>query len=104
MSKEIKLSGGEITMLKTLGLGGSAMAGKMLFERSNSMETAEFLDTIGGLLSMGYVLSTKVNVHSMEDIERASFRVNPSYSRDLKDSMRPSGGRKDDGRRRRRRG
>jgi hypothetical protein len=102
MSREIKLSGGEITMLKTLGLGGTSMGGKMLLERSNSMEAAEFLDTISGLLQMGYVLCSKVNVQTMGDVERASFRVNPSYSRDLKDSMRPTG-RKDDDRRRRRR-
>ena len=90
-------------MIKTLGLTGSAMAGKMLIGRSNSMEEAEFLDTLNGLISMGYVISNKVNIQKMEDVERAGFRVNPSYSRDLKDSMQPNG-RKDDDRRRRRRG
>lgn len=89
-------------MLKTLGLSGSAISGKMLIERSNAMENAEFLDTIGGLMQMGFVLSSKVNVSKMEDVERSTFRVNPSYSRDLKDAMRPTG-RKDDDRRRRRR-
>jgi hypothetical protein len=103
VSKEIKLSGGEITMIKTLGLSGGAMSGKMLIDRSNSMEDAEFLDTLNGLMSIGYVLTNKVNVQKMEDVERAAFRVNPSYSRDLKDSMRPTS-RKDDDRRRRRRG
>lgn len=89
-------------MLKTLGLSGSATSGKMLIERSNEMEAAEFLDTLGGLMSMGYVLSSKVNISKIEDAEHASFRVNPSYSHDLKDAMRP-GGRKDDDRRRRQR-
>jgi hypothetical protein len=102
MSRDIKLSGGEITMLKTLGLSGTAISGKMLMERSNAMENAEFLDTLDGLTSMGFVLCSKVNVSKIEDVERASFRVNPSYSRDLKDAMRPTG-RKDDDRRRRRR-
>jgi hypothetical protein len=102
VSKDIKLSGGEITMLKTLGFSGTASSGKMLLERSNSMEKAEFLDTLNGLMQMGYVLSSKVNVSKMEDIERSSFRVNPSYSRDLKDAMRPQGRKEDTGRRRRR--
>jgi hypothetical protein len=102
VSKDIKLSGGEITMLKTLGLSGTAISGKMLIERSNDMEDAEFLDILDGLVSQGFVLCSKVNVAKMEDIERSSFRVNPSYSHDLKDAMRP-GGRKDDDRRRRRR-
>ncbi len=89
-------------MLKTLGLTGSAMGGKMLIERSNSMENAEFLDTLDGLMSQGFVLSSKVNVVKMEDVERSSFRVNPSYSRDLKDAMRPQTRKEDDRRRRRR--
>ena len=90
MSKDIKLSGGEITMLKTIGLGGTSMNGKMLMDRSNSMEEAEFLDTLDGLIVMGYVLANKVNVQYMEDVERASFRVNPSYAHDLKDAIRPN--------------
>lgn len=91
-------------MLKTLGLSGSAISGKTLIERSDSMEAAEFLDTLDGLMSMGYVLANKVNVSKMEDVERAAFRVNPSYSRDLKDTMRPNSRKDDDDRRRRRRG
>jgi hypothetical protein len=102
MSKEIKLSGGEITMLKTLGLSGTATSGKMLIERSDSMESAEFLDTLDGLVSQGFVLCSKVNVARMEDVERSSFRVNPSYSRDLKGAMRPQARQEDDRRRRRR--
>jgi hypothetical protein len=90
-------------MLKTLGLSGTASSGKMLIERSNSMEDAEFLDTLDGLMQMGYVLSSKVNVSKKEDVERSSFRVNPSYSRDLKDAMRPTGRKEDDRGRRRRR-
>jgi len=89
-------------MLKTLGLSGSAISGKMLIERSNAMENAEFLDTIGGLMSMGFVLCSKVNLSKMEDVERASFRVNPSEARDLKDAMRPQARKQDDRRRRRR--
>jgi hypothetical protein len=103
VSQEIKLSGGEITMLKTLGLSGSASSGKMLVERSSSMEDAELLDLLQGLMSSGYVLSNKVNISNMEDVARAAFRVNPSYSHDLKDAMQPNR-RKVDDRRRRRRG
>lgn len=91
-------------MLKTLGLSGIAVSGKMLIERSNSLENAEFLDTLSGLMQLGFVLSNKVNVVTMEEVERASFRVNPSYSRDLKDAMRPQGRKEDDRGRRRRRG
>jgi hypothetical protein len=101
MSKEIKLSGGEITMLKTIGLGGGTLSGRLLIGRANEMEEAEFLDTLYGLLTMGYVLSSKVNVQYMEDVERASFRVNPSYAKDLKEAIRPQTRSKDARQRRR---
>jgi len=73
---DINLSGGEVTMLKAIGLSGSGVAGGMLYDRCG-MENAEFLDVLEGLLTMGHVLTNKVNVQNMEDVERASFRVNP---------------------------
>lgn len=93
MSREIKLDGGEIAVLKTLGLSGTQMQGKILLERSDEMETAELLDTLNGLLTLGYVLASKVNLRTAEDVERTLFRVNPSYSRDLKSALNPSAAR-----------
>ncbi len=103
MPREIKLSGSEITLLKAIGLGGSPVQGKILIERTEDMITAEFLDTLDGLLSIGYVMSNKVNVRKMEDVERAFFRVNPSYARDLKDALNPAARRDAGGRARRQR-
>jgi hypothetical protein len=103
MHREINLSGGEITLLKTLGLSGTPTYGKILLEKIGEMEQAELLDELDGLISLGYILSDKVNVRTMEDVERASFRVNASYARDLKDALHP-GRRREPERRRRRRG
>jgi hypothetical protein len=103
MRRELNLSGGEIMLLKTMGLSGAAVFGKLLVERVGDMETAEFLDTLEGLISLGYVLSDKVNLRTMEDVERAVFRVNASYARELRDAIRP-GQRREQERRRRRRG
>jgi hypothetical protein len=103
MRRELNLSGGEIALLKTMGLSGAHIFGKLLVERVGDMETAEFLDTLEGLISLGYVLSDKVSLRTMEDVERAVFRVNPSYARDLRDAIRP-GQRREQERRRRRRG
>ena len=50
---EIKLNGGEITILKTLGLSGGMMAGAQLADRMDEMEGAEFLDTLAGLDGAG---------------------------------------------------
>ncbi|MFL6529798.1 MAG: hypothetical protein ACJ8HQ_00125 [Chthoniobacterales bacterium] len=90
MPREIKLNGGEITILKTLGLSGTPMSGKQLLERVDDMAEAEFLDTLDGMISLGYILSSKVNLRKTEDVERASLRVNQSYARDLKEALNPS--------------
>ena len=103
MRREINLSGGEITLLKTMGLSGTAMPGKQLIDKMGDLETAEFLDELNGLIMLGYVISSKVNVGSMEDVERSFFRVNASYARDLRDAINP-GRRREEKTRRRRRG
>jgi hypothetical protein len=104
MRREINLSGGEISILKALGLSGAPVQGKILIQRSDDMEAAEVLDVLDGLITVGYVLSSKVNVNNMEDVEHAFFRVNPSYARDLRDATRPGLRREEDRTRRRRRG
>ncbi len=103
MKREINLSGGEITLLKTLGLSGMPTYGKLLVETIGEMEQAEFIDELNGLMEQGYVLSDKAIVRTMEDVERTVFRVNASYARDLKDAIQP-GRRRDREQRRRRRG
>ena len=102
MSREIKLDGGEITVLKQIGLSGSPIAGKILADHMEEMIPAEFVDTLAGLISLDYVLSSKVNVRTMEDVEHSSFRVNPAHARDLKDAIHPSRTREQQGRRVRR--
>jgi len=90
MPREIKLDGGEITLLKKIGLSGTQMYGKMLIDRADSMETSEFIETLTGLIDQGFVLSNKVNIRVIEDVERAFFRVNPADAKDLRDAVNPS--------------
>ena len=102
MRREIQLNGGEITILKAIGLSGNDMAGKFLLDRIEEVEAGEFIDTLEGLLAMGYLLASKVNLRTLEDVERTSFRVNPSYAHDLKDALDPNR-RREAGKQRRRR-
>ena len=60
MRREINLSGGEITLLKTMGLSGAPVYGKVLIDHIGEMESAEFVDELNGLIMLGYVLSDKV--------------------------------------------
>ena len=102
MGREIKLDGGEITVLKKIGLSGTPVYGKMLVDRAEGMETAEFLDTLVGLIDQGYVIANKVNIRLMEDVEQAFFRVDSAYAKDLRDAINP-GRRREQARTRRRR-
>jgi hypothetical protein len=94
MAREIILDGGEISLLKKIGLSGAQVYGKMLVDRAEGMETQEFLDTLIGLIDQGYVLSNKVNIRLIEEVERAFFRVNAAYAKDLREAVNP--GRKRD--------
>ncbi len=104
MSREIKLSGSEISVLKAIGLSGTQIAGKLLLDQTGDLEKAEFLDTLVGLMEMDYVLSNRVNIRQFEEIERAFFRVNSTHARDLRDAINPSRSRERDRGRRERRG
>ena len=79
------------------------MGGKFLLDRIEDVEAGEFIDTLDGLLAMGYLVATKVNIKTLEDVERTSFRVNPSYVHDLKDALDPNRRREAAKQRRRRR-
>ena len=99
---EIHLNGGEISILKTIGLGGGSMAGNQLVERMDQLEEAELLDALEGLISQDYVLCDRVNVRKIDDVKNANFRVNPMHTRDLKDAVYPSRSKPEHRRRRRR--
>lgn len=90
MGREIKLDGGEISLLKKIGLSGAPLFGKLLLDRIEEMETGEFLDTLMGLIDMNYVVSNKVNVRTMQDVEKAFFRVNPAFTKDLQEAVNPA--------------
>ena|SRR5436190_4325546 len=90
MGRDIRLDGGEISVLKKIGLSGTPLLGKLLIDRIEEMETGEFLDTLCGLIDLGYVISNKVNIRLMEDVQKAFFRVNPTYAKDLQDAVNPS--------------
>lgn len=99
---EISLNGGEISILKTIGLSGGTLAGTQLAERMSEMETAEFLDALEGLMTMHHVLANKVTIRTLDDVKSATFRVNPAFARDLREAVYPSRARKPETRRRRR--
>ncbi len=88
---DINLDGGEKAVLKAIGIGGSGISGKTLLERVTGMEDAELIDTIRGLMTIGYLISDKQSIHEVADIEHAEFNINSGYSRELKEALDPGG-------------
>ena len=89
MAREISLSGGDVSVIKALGLSGSQMSGKTLLGRLSAMEGAEVVDTLGGLVQMDYVLCDVDRLRSVEDMQEASFSVNTAMLRDLREALMP---------------
>lgn len=104
MGREIKLTGGEIRVLKSLGTSGSPVSGKLLLENVDDFEKAEFVETLSDLVAMGYIVASKVNVRSAEEAEKAYFRVSPAHAHELRLAMHPSKRREEQRARRERRG
>ena len=87
---EINLDGGEITIIKALGMGGSEVTGEDLLVRVPELESAQIIDTLKGLVMMGYVSADSDSFHSLEELEKIHFRVNSGYAKDLKEALDPS--------------
>ena len=86
---EIKLEGGEISVLKAIGLSGNALYGKQMIIKLKEFGEAELLDTLRGLIMLGYVLCDTHNLNTIEDVETANFRVNSGYAKELRDALDP---------------
>ena len=103
MPRELTLDGGEITLLKRIGLSGGQIYGRLLVDDLEKEEIPMFLETLTGLLDQNYVLTNKVNIRLIEDVERGFFRVNPVFAGALRDAVNPSRRRERDRDRTRRR-
>ncbi|EDY20686.1 hypothetical protein CfE428DRAFT_1883 [Chthoniobacter flavus Ellin428] len=89
-SRDINLDGGEISILKALGSSSSETMGRDLIEKvSIDLAAAEVIDTIKGLMAMGYVDADKSGFYSVEDLGPIYFRINSGYAKDLKDALNP---------------
>ena len=91
---EINLDGGEISIIKALGFGGSEIRGDDLIARVPDLSGNELIDTIKGLISVGYVNSDKSGFYNMDEFANVHFQINSGYSKELRDAMDPSDERK----------
>lgn len=88
--REINLDGGEISIIKALGVGSGEMSGEDLIAKlGGELVPAELIDTLKGLMTMGYVEADKNAFYDLEDLEQIHFRVNSGYSKDLREALDP---------------
>lgn len=102
MPREISLSGGEIAVIKALGVSGATVQGSAVISRLADLEEAELVDTLQGLMMQDYVESEIETLRTIEDVERSAFKVNPQHGKDLRGALSP-GRNEREGRRQRRR-
>ena len=80
--RELNLDGGEVSIIKALGLSSTEMTGEDLMDRvSSDMLPVEIIDCLKGLISQGYVDSDKSSFYSIDEFKVVSFRVNSGYSK-----------------------
>ena len=87
--REINLDGGEISIIKALGTGGGEIDGETLLERVSELDEAELIDTLKGLIALGYVSSDKNSFHNKEELRKGNFQVNSGYAKDLREALDP---------------
>jgi hypothetical protein len=88
--REINLDGGEVTILKALGLGSGEMLGEDLITKvGGEIMPSELMDTLKGLMDLGYVDADKSSFYSIDEMKSIHFRVNSGYSKDLRDALDP---------------
>ena len=103
MAREISLSGGDTTVLKAIGMSGAPIKGNMMIERlGDDLDLGDLIDTLDGLMMFDYIISTTDRFRTIEDVEKADFKINPSCAKELRDAV--SGRTREPTQRRRRRG
>lgn len=85
----MNLDGGEISLLKALGLSGTEVSGEDLLKRCQDLEPAELIDTLKGLIAIGYVECDGGSMHDLEAFKRYNFNVNSGYAKDLREALNP---------------
>ncbi len=89
MGKDLTLDGAETSVLKGIGFGGGEITGETLIDRCRDLGTTELVESLKGLIAMGYV-ECESPLQNNEELKSAKMHINSGYARDLKEAMDPS--------------
>ena len=87
MSK-INLDGGEITIIRALGVSGAPMAGRDLKGHVGGVSDQNLAETLKTMIALGYITAIP-DLDLAEDFDKVTFAVNSGYARDLKEALEP---------------
>lgn len=87
--RDLNLDGGEIALIKAIGLSGTEMSGEDLLKRCPDQTAAELIDTLKGLMMQGYVECDGGSMHDAEAFKRYHFSVNSGYAKELREALNP---------------
>lgn len=88
-SREINLDGGEVSIIKALGFSGEMTGEDLMAKLGGELAIAELIDTIKGLMMMGYVEADKNAFYKEDDLKPVHFRVNSGYGKELREALNP---------------
>ena len=77
-------------MLKAIGIGGGEVDGATLMARCKGLDVNALIDTLKGLIDVGYVDADVNSFYAKEEMEKANFRVNSGWSKDLQEAVDPT--------------
>lgn len=87
--RDLNLDGGEVSVIKAIGLSGSDVSGEELIKRCPELIPAELMETVKGLMMLGYVVADPGTFHDIEELKRVTLHVNSGYSKDLREALNP---------------
>lgn len=87
--RDINLDGGEVTIIKALGIGGSEVSGAALIDQLPMFEETELAEMLKGLIAVGYVNCDKAALRSDDEFREARFQVNSGYAKELREALDP---------------
>lgn len=90
MAHEIQLDGAEISVIKAIGIGGGEVDGGTLMQRTKGLDLNALIDTLKGLIDVGYVDGGSSAFSTQEELEKAAFRVNSGWAKDLLEALDPT--------------
>jgi len=86
---DIYLDGGEVAIVKAIGLGGTVATGEMILDRAKNLDIYEAMDVLKGLMLIGYVISDRDSFRDNDDFREAEFHLNSGYTKALRNAIDP---------------